>query len=219
MISAPIRIVLADSQRIFLDSLSIRLSNEAGMEVLDTATNADDTVNSVLSSSPDIVIMDVSLPGNSPFDCASMILSRLRDTKIIFLAGHFSNIIVDQALRLKAHGFLLKNETLDNFIDGIKQVSAGEHCFSREIREQLQFDAHQKRFFIQAQSQLSSLTPRQLEVLRHLAHGRSVKETAQVMHLSAKSVDSHKYRLMHKLGIHDRVHLARLAIREGLITA
>lgn len=72
---------------------------------------------------------------------------------------------------------------------------------------------------MRGESGLSSLTNRQLEVLRHLAVGQSVKEVARQMHLSEKSIDSHKYRIMNKLGIHDRVELARFAIREGLVEA
>ena len=107
---------------------------------------------------------------------------------------------------------------MQNLSDAILRAVAGESSFSPEVLERLNFNQETKRYSLKVESSLSTLTGRQVEVLRHLARGESVKEIARLMHLSHKSVDSHKYRIMNKLGIHDRVELARFAIREGLLT-
>ncbi len=92
----------------------------------------------------------------------------------------------------------------------------GDRCFSNEALDRLDYNPAIKRYLVRSTSYLLTLTNRQLEVLRHLARGESVKEVAKAMVLSERAIESHKYRIMQKLGIHDRVELARYAIREGL---
>jgi DNA-binding NarL/FixJ family response regulator len=111
----------------------------------------------------------------------------------------------------------MKGEPFQELVSAIERVAEGEWVFSQEVLDRLIFDQQSQEYAVRHESDLSALTSRQLEVLRHLACGQSVKEISQMMHLSQKSVDSHKYRIMNKLGIHDRVLLARFAIREGLM--
>lgn len=210
------RIVLVDDHLVLLDALSARVQSDPMLEVVGTASNADDGLRLILETKPDIAILDVELPGRGSFDIANELASRQKETKIIFLTGYLSDVFIEQALRLKARGYLLKGEPIATLLDAINRVAKGEVCFSREVEERLAFDATKNRYMVHSECRLTSLTCRQLEVMRHLAKGQSVKEVAKAMHLSEKSVDSHKYRIMHKLGIHDRVELARFAIREGL---
>lgn len=212
----PIRVVLVDDHQLLLDSIVTRVNAAPDIEVVGTAVNADEGLQVILATKPDIAILDVELPGRGSFDIASELVSRQKSTRLIFLTGYLSDVFIEQALRLKAHGYLMKGEPIGVLIDSIRRVVQGETCFSKEVQGRLVHDPARKRYFVQTDSLLSSLTARQLEVLRHLAKGQSVKEVAKSMHLSEKSIDSHKYRIMHKLGIHDRVELARYAIREGL---
>ncbi|QDT25157.1 response regulator transcription factor [Gimesia panareensis] len=211
-----IRIVLVDDHLMLVDSLVSRFHRDTDIEVVGTATNADDGLSLILETEPDVVILDVELPGRGSFDIAEEISSRLKNTKMIFLTGYLSDIFIELALRVNAVGYLLKGEPIESLIHAIKKAARGEYCFSQSVQERLIYDQKKNRYSIQSQSILTSLTSRQIEVLRHLARGKSVKEVARSMHLSEKSIDSHKYRIMHKLGIHDRVELARYSIREGL---
>ncbi|QDV15805.1 Transcriptional regulatory protein LiaR [Gimesia panareensis] len=211
-----IRIVLVDDHLMLVDSLVSRFHRDTDIEVVGTATNADDGLSLILETEPDVVILDVELPGRGSFDIAEEISSRLKNTKMIFLTGYLSDIFIELALRVNAVGYLLKGEPIESLIHAIKKAARGEYCFSQSVQERLIYDQKKNRYSIQSQSMLTSLTSRQIEVLRHLARGKSVKEVARSMHLSEKSIDSHKYRIMHKLGIHDRVELARYSIREGL---
>lgn len=212
----PIRVVLIDDHRILLDSLVARIDSEPDLQVVATATTADDGLRRVMEERPEIVVLDVELPGRGAFDVAAEISARCRNSRIIFLTGYLSDVFIEQALRVKAGGYLLKGEPLEVLTDAIKRVYRGEFCFSSEVECRMERATGGSRRIAQTRSRLSLLTPRQLEVLRLLAAGKSVKEVARQMHLSEKSVDSHKYRIMHKLEIHDRVELARYAIREGL---
>lgn len=211
-----IRVVLVDDHLMLVDSLVTRFQRDAEIEVVGTATNADDGLALILETEPDVVILDVELPGRGSFDIGEEISSRLKNTKMIFLTGYLSDIFIELALRVNAVGYLLKGEPIESLIHAIKKAARGEYCFSQSVQERLIFDHKKNRYSIQSESMLASLTSRQIEVLRHLARGKSVKEVARSMHLSEKSIDSHKYRIMHKLGIHDRVELARYSIREGL---
>ena len=211
-----IRIVLVDDHLMLVDSLVSRFHRDTQIEVVGTATNADEGLSLILETEPDVVILDVELPGRGSFDIAEEISSRLKNTKMIFLTGYLSDIFIELALRVDAVGYLLKGEPIESLIHAIKKAARGEYCFSQSVQERLVYDQKRNRYSIQSQSMLTSLTSRQIEVLRHLARGKSVKEVARSMHLSEKSIDSHKYRIMHKLGIHDRVELARYSIREGL---
>jgi DNA-binding NarL/FixJ family response regulator len=211
-----IRVALIDDHLMFMESLAERINREAGMEVVGTAANGDTGLRMILEAEPDVVVLDVDLPGRGAFDVVDEVTARLKNTKVIFLTGFVSDVFVEQALRLRAHGYLLKEEPLSVLIEGIGRVCNGDACYSRVVENRMVFDSKRGRYTVHTESQLIKLTNRQLEVLRHLAKGESVKEVARTLHLSEKSVDSHKYRIMGKLGIHDRVELARYAIREGL---
>jgi len=218
MASDRIRIVLIDDHRLVTEPLAMRINAEPDLEVVATAADGDTGLQVVLDQQPAIVILDVNVPGRGAFEIAHEIGGRVPSAKILFLTGFLSDILLEQALRLKpTRGYLLKGESADFLISAIRRVAMGETCFSPEVHERLFFRPAEKRYTVQNESRLSELTGRQLEVLRHLANGESVKEVARALHLTEKSVDSHKYRIMHKLGIHDRVGLARYAIREGLL--
>jgi len=218
MRAEPIRIVLVDDHRILLESLAARIGSEPDLEVKSASSDPERAIESVAVIRPDVLVLDIDLPGTGPFSMVAAAAAVSKQTKTLFLSGFLSDVLIERALRLDASGYVLKGEPISFLLNAIRQVAAGEACFSREVAERLVYDPHQKRHVVKTESGLSSLTNRQLEVLRLLAKGQSVKQVAQTMRLSEKSVDSHKYRLMNKLDIHDRVELARFAIREGLTT-
>lgn len=214
-----LRIVLIDDHQMVLDALAARISRDSSFEVVGTATRADEGLRVVLDARPDIVVLDVEVPGRGAFDVAAEISSKLKNVKLVFLTGYLSDVRIAQAVRLKASGYLLKGESVAFLLEALRRIGQGEVCYSAEVARRITRNgAGPHGPVTQYHSPLSGLTSRQLEVLRFLARGRSVKEVAREMHLSEKSVDSHKYRIMHKLNIHDRVELARFAIREGLTT-
>ena len=214
----PIRIVLIDGHRLVVEPLMLRLNDEPGMEVVATATNGERGLPAVIETRPHVVVLSFNIEGPGPFELATTINQRLPETRFLYLTAFLSDILVDQALRLpNTRGYLLKSESVESLTSAIRRVAGGEYCFSPQVQSRLVYDAAEQRYTIQYEGQLKELTTRQLEVLRRLAAGESVKEVARALNLSEKSVDSHKYRIMNRLGIHDRVGLARYAIREGLL--
>lgn len=214
-----IKIALLDSQRILLDALQTRLNHEIGLNVVCALSDTDAGGSSIDELQPDLVILDIDLPGKGVFDFISETRSRNRHVKFLILSGVLSDVLLAQALQVKVAGYILKTESVNRLIEAIHQVSNGQTFYSEPVLSRITHDAARNLPTVKTEHAAADLTPRQLEVLRHLARGASVKEVAKLMHLSQKSVDSHKYRIMNKLGIHDRVDLTRYAIREQLIEA
>lgn len=212
-----IRVALLDGQLLLLQALATHINAHPDLQVVTTATDAGQGLAQVLATKPDVAVLDVDLPGRGGFDLAAEIMARLKTVRIIFLTSCLYDVFIEQALRVRVSGYLLKSDPIDSLINSIRSAASGKQCFSKEVEERLNYDATRRRYIVHMEHPLSGLTTRQLEVFRRLAKGESVKEVAKTMHLSQKSVDSHKYRIMNKLGIHDRVQLARYAIREGLM--
>ena len=214
-----IRIALFDSQQILLDALQSRLNAETGMSVVCALTDTDAGSQLVDDLQPDLVILDTDIPGKGVFDFIVEARSRNRQIKFLILTRVLSDVLLAQALQVKAVGYILKSEPINRLIEAIHQVTSGHAFYSDPVQSRISHDPVRNLSIVKTDQSAADLTPRQMEVLRHLARGASVKEVAKTMHLSQKSVDSHKYRIMNKLGIHDRVDLTRYAIREGLIEA
>ncbi len=213
------QVVLVDEHPAILDSLRNRLNETGEFEVVATVGNSDKAYFEVMERVPDLVIMELELPGRGATAVAEQIHHRLPATKIVFYTSFGADIYIDFAMKIGISGFVLKNEPLELLIQGLRSVCQGEKYFSNEVLERLEFDRNTGEYHVKTHSYLSTLTLRQLQVLRHLVRGESVKEVAKIMTLSERAIESHKYRIMQKLGIHDRVELARFAIREGLMPA
>ncbi|MBI1373084.1 MAG: response regulator [Phycisphaera sp.] len=215
-----VKLILVDDHSLLRQSLADRLNAEIDFDVVAQLESADDAVRTVVELRPDVVLMDIDMPGVTSFDAAEQINSRRPETRIIFLSAFFNDRYIEQALRVEAKGYLIKSSTMSTVIKAIRQVAQGRVYFSDEVRDRIVVDAKGIRLSPKApQTRVSTLTPRELEVLRYLARGLSKKEIAQTMHISAKTVEGHTEKVMNKLDIHDRVELARFAIREGLVEA
>lgn len=212
-----IRVALLDDHRVLLESLAERLNQEPGFEVVEKVFSTVDAAEILKASSPDVLLCDIEMPGKSVFSIIDEVSPYLPNLKVVILTGYLADAFIEQVIRNRLSGYLMKGEPIEKLVDSIRKVVAGEQCFSPEVQQRLHFDSERRNYVMKNPSVLSSLTARQLEVMRLLAQGSSVKEVAKQLNLSEKSVDSHKYRLMYKLGIHDRVELTRLAIREGLM--
>jgi len=205
-----------DDHQVVVESFATLLDIDPNFEVLGTALTATDGAELVLAKQPDVAVFDVDFPGRDSFDVVPDLMRRSPRTKIVFLTAHLSDVFVAQAVRMRVRGYLLKEEPADVIRAALKRVHAGEFAFSAAVQNRLVWDGERKRWEVCSGNPLCSLSLQQLAILRHLARGASVKEVAQILGRSEKSIDSHKYRIMHQLGVHDRVELCRYAIREGL---
>jgi DNA-binding NarL/FixJ family response regulator len=213
-----IRVLLVDDQALVRSAIGSKLERESFFQV-ETAWNADDALGKCANFKPDVVLMDIDMPGLNSFDAARQIKSNHVNNRVIFLSAYVQDALVEQAIEVDADGYVTKGSDFDDLVECIRKVASGERWFSKEIASRLVEDARGGRGAHRPKTRLATLTPREQAVLGYIAKGHSKKEIATLMHISVKTVDSHTVRLMNKLQIHDRVELTRFAIREGLVQA
>ncbi len=215
----PISVLLVDDHALVRESLGQWLRAEDGITVVASVGSADEAIQEALRFKPDVVLMDIDMPGLLCFDAAQVIRTRCPSTRVVFLSAFFSDRYIEDALAAGASGYLTKGVPPEQVVKAVRDVAQGGVCFSPEVQQRLVIDSGGVKLGTASKTRVSTLTPRELEVLRYLARGLSKKEIANTMHLSVKTVDNHSASLMSKLDIHDRVELARFAIREGLAEA
>jgi DNA-binding NarL/FixJ family response regulator len=213
-----LRVAILDQQRVFADALVYRLKNEVDIRVVYSAADAAEAAKAIIESRPHVIILDAGLSGGHAFDVAAEIRRQLEGARILFLTQGASDTLIDQALRLNADGILSRDESLQQLILGMRRAAQGERIFSKAIDARIDFDPTRRRFHLRVDPPTKKLTDRQLEILRHLARGDTVKSVARKLFVSPKSVDNQKLQIMSKLGVRDKVRLALYAVREGLIT-
>jgi len=218
-VSGAITVLLADDHTLVLRMLGDRLAGEPGIQVVGCVGCAADAVAEAERLRPDVVILDIDMPGVTSFEAARTIRAGLPDTRLIFLSTFFNDAYIDQALAVEATAYLTKSEPPETVIQAIRGVMAGQRHFSPEVEARIVVDRGGVRLAGRGRSRASTLSNRELEILRYVARGLSQKEIAGLTSRSSKTVHKHCNNIMAKLDIHDRVELTRFAIREGLAEA
>jgi len=212
-----ITILVVDDHGLIRDMLKRYLDEEADMRVVGCESNARDAVRLCVAAQPDVVLLDIDMPGLSAFEGGRLIKTQCPATRLIFLSAFSHDHYIEQALALEASGYLTKSEPPAAVIQAIRGVMAGTVYFSDEVQARIVVDHQGARLAHTFESRTRLLTERELEMLAYIARGLSEKEIARTVGISVKTVEQHCTHLMDKLAIHDRVELARLAIREGLV--
>jgi DNA-binding NarL/FixJ family response regulator len=218
-VSVRIRVLLVDDHEMVRQVLAERLAREPDLEVVGLLATADQVVAESIRLRPHVVVFDIDMPGVTCFEAARGLRESCPETRALFLSAFCHDAYVAQALAVGARGYLTKGEPPQVLIEALRAVFAGRTRYSREVQNRIVVDAAGAHLGPKTQSRASTLTPRELDVLRYIARGLAQKDMATAMHLSAKTVHCHCVSLMRKLDIHDRVELARFAIREGLVQA
>ena len=216
MVTGDIRILVVDDHALVCGALSERLRRESDFSVVGTAATAEEAIKKTIEEKPDVILMDIDMPGLISFDAARSIASLRPEAQVIFLSAFLHDSYIEQALRVRAKGYLTKREPPERVVEAIREVASGGACFSEEVQSRIVVDSKGAKLAKQPTSRASTLTAREVEILGYIARGLAKKQIAGTMHISVKTVDRHCANLMSKLDIHDRVELARFAIREGL---
>lgn len=212
-----IQIAIVDQHRVFVDALCFRLRSEPDLRVVCAVEDLESGWIGLQETNVDVIVLDAEFPLGKSFDLAADIRRQLPGTKILFLVRNPLDALLDQALRLHAEGILSRSESLTQLVLALRQIASGQRSYSASIADRIEIDSSTGAHRLQSGSTSHSLTDRQLEILRLLARGDSVKAVARKLFLSPKSVDNQKFRIMHKIGVRDKVSLALYAVREGLI--
>lgn len=209
-----VRVVVADDHAMVRETLAAWLGSHEDIDVCAEAEDSQQVVAEVSRTQPDVLLLDIQMPGADAFATAAEVRRICPATRIVFLTAYQSDTLIDRAREIGAVGYLLKGQNVKTIREGILAAASGATVLSPEIQSRLL-----DRTNGVAPREPGRLSPRELEVLRLLAVGRSKKEVAKELHVSVKTVDNHTTNIMTKLDIHDRVQLARYAIREGLVSA
>jgi len=210
---SPIRILLADDHAIVRDGLRSLLSSD-GLQVVAQATDGREAVRLAREHQPDLAILDVSMPMLNGIDAAREIGSASPKTQAILLTVHSEDQYVMEAVRAGIRGYVLKTQVTEDLMRAIREVAGGALYLSPSVSETVLRALRAK-----SHASADPLTPREREVLRLIADGKTTKQVAQLLGVSAKTADAHRTRLMAKLDIHETATLVRYAIRRGLIEA
>ncbi|MFZ3137566.1 MAG: response regulator transcription factor [Thermodesulfovibrionales bacterium] len=212
-----IRILLADDHKIVRDGLRALLAKQSNMEVIAEAEEGRTAVELAKKLSPDVVIMDIAMHDINGIEATRKIIKKVPGVKVIALSMHSDRRFVGEMLKAGASGYLLKDCAFEELINAIRAVVANRNYLSQTISNNIIKDyAH-----ILSKDNLSVysiLTPREREVLQSLAEGKSTKETAFMLQIGVRTVETFRQMIMNKLDIHSIAELTRYAIREGLTT-
>ncbi|MEW6305850.1 MAG: response regulator transcription factor [Verrucomicrobiota bacterium] len=210
-----IRVILADDHALVRAGIRSLLEKIPGVEVLGEANDGREAIELVTNLAPDAVLMDIAMSGLNGLEATARLTKEFPRIKVIMLSMHDNEHYVVQALRAGATGYLLKGAGAKELEQALKTVVNGatylSPAISRNAVERLMEQPPEKSL------SLDQLTPRQREILQLIAEGKSTKEIAGILKISAKTVETHRGHLMTRLGIYDVAGLVRYAIRTGLI--
>lgn len=212
----PTRIILADDHTLVRAGIRSLLGKMPGVEVVGEAGDGREALALLEALQPDILLIDIAMPGLNGLETAARVADEFPRIKLIILSMHANEEYVVQALRAGALGYLLKDSAAIELELAIEAVGRGETYLSPPISHAV-IDGYLDRVSASGATGAHSLTPRQLEILKHLAEGQSAKEIAFALNLSVKTVETHRAQLMERLGIHDVPGLVKYAMRIGLI--
>jgi len=210
-----IRIILADDHTIVRHGLSKLLQQEKDMEVIAQAKDGHTTVELVKEMLPDIVVMDIGMPDLNGIDATRQIISESPKVKVIGLSMHSGRRFVAEMLKAGASGYLLKDCEVEELTVAIKAVMAGKTYISPAVANVV-VENYVRHPSEKGGSVFSALSEREREVLQLMAEGKTTKQIAKRLHISPKTVEGHRIRIMSKLNIDSIAKLTKYAIQEGL---
>lgn len=209
------RILLADDHKIVRDGLKALICKEAGMEVVAEADTGRKALKLSKKTNPDVVIMDVSMPELNGIDATKQILNDVPQVKVVALSMHSQRQFVEGMLNAGVSGYLLKDSAFEELIDAVRTVMTGRLYLSPDITGVVVSEYLRYRQASDDQPRVG-LTLREREVLQLIAEGQAVKTIAEKLHISIKTVETHRSHIMNKLDLYTVAELTKYAIREGL---
>jgi DNA-binding NarL/FixJ family response regulator len=210
-----IRVLVADDHAIVRTGIRHVLETEPGFTVVGEASNGAEALALAVELAPDVVVLDISMPGGSGLGTAAELRRQCPDTRILILSMHDNAEYVLESLRAGVHGYLLKDSAAAELGGAIRAVCQGESFFSPPVARQL--GAVVRGELSGQAGAVAALTSRERQVLVGVAGGRTNKEIAQELGISHRTVESHRESLMRKLDVYTVAGLTKIALEEGLI--
>ncbi len=209
-----IRVLLADDHSIVRAGLRSIVEDSGEMEVVVEAADGQEAIREALSAKPDVAVIDISMPGMDGLEVINQLQASLPDLPILVLTMHEEEQYVVRSISSGAKGYMTKRSAPEQLVKAIQQLHAGGRYLSAEAAELLALRVARGE---SGQSPLDSLSNREVQVLRALALGQTNREIAEIFHISVKTVDTYRFRLLKKLNLRNNADLSRFAIQTGLI--
>jgi DNA-binding NarL/FixJ family response regulator len=202
-----ITVLLVDDHSLVRRGFRRMLEDESDMEVVGEAGNGEDSIKLAKDLRPQVVVMDCALPGMNGLEATRQIIAETPSTSVLMLSMHTESTWVRQAIEAGAKGYVLKNAMDLELGAAIRKVAAGETVFDPQVEQKSVLKGERS----------AALTQRELEVLQMIVDGKSNKEIATTLDLSANTIAVHRANIMNSLGIHKTAELVVYAIRAGLV--
>lgn len=217
-----IRILLCDDHAIVRAGLRVLLEGEPDVAVVGEASDGHDAVEKAQQLLPDIVLLDLSMPGGNGSEAITRLRTAVPRTRVLVLSMHGAPEFVRPALRAGASGYIVKGSGLTDLLSALRTVASGGRFLGPEAEKVMALDSQDSttskdRDKDRDRDELLRLTPREREVLQLVAEGRTNRQIAERLKLSPKTVDTHRSSMMRKLDLHDAQAVTRFAVRRGLI--
>ena len=209
------KVLIVDDHRILREGLRAMLEKEPDIKVVGDA--ADGRMAQLLARdlTPDVIIMDVNMPELNGIEATRQITAELREVKIIALSMHEDRRFVLNMLKAGAAGYMLKDDAFKNLAKAVRMVSAHKTYLSPEISDLLENNCRSLSTFLES-ADCQLLSCREREVLQHVTEGKTSNQIADSLHISVKTVETHRQQVMEKLNIKGVAELTKYALREGL---
>ena len=206
-----IRILIADDHRLVRRGIKDILGTASDMAVIGECANADEVLIALQREVPDLLLLDMAMPGLSGVELIRLLVKNFAQIRILVLSMHNEGQFAASALRDGANGYVTKDADPEILLQAVRKVAAGGKFIDPVLVEALVFEKPNS-----AQSLDETLTERELQVLRLLVDGMALNAIADALHLSPKTISSHKMRIMQKLSISNNAELVRYAVRHGV---
>jgi two-component system invasion response regulator UvrY len=211
-----IKVLLADDHKIVRDGLRRIVEDAGDMEVIAEAADGREAISRIRKTLPDVAVVDISMPGMDGLEVISQLHNYYPDLPILVLTMHEEEQYVVRAIGAGAMGYVTKRSASEELVKAIRKVHAGGRYLDESAAESLAVRMAKGTHEL---SPLDALSNREIQVLRRLALGQTNREIAEAYHLSIKTVDTYRSRLLRKLNLRNNAELARFAIQAGLVKA
>jgi DNA-binding NarL/FixJ family response regulator len=213
-----IKVLIVDDQRTFGEALQLALSREKDMRVVDVVTDGDAAVEAAVEHRPDVVLMDVAMPGMSGIEATRRIMDADPDAHILILSGYEDDLLLARAVQAGALGLLRKTEAVVDVARSVRRANKGEQLHEEdEIESALRRLRHRRDQDSSAEQRLARLTPREVEILQAMARGLPPESIAHDLGMSPHTLRTHTQNIITKLGVHSKLEALVLAIRHGRV--
>lgn len=209
-----IKVLLVDDHELVRAGFRRLIEDSDKLEVIAEAGSGEQAVQGYMKYDPDVVVMDISMPGIGGIGAVERIIARDSKARILILSVHEDSVFTSRALQAGAKGFIPKRSAPEEMIKAVEQVAQGKMCIDPQIAQQIAMQQ-----LTGLDNVLDVLSQREFEIFRFLAEGKTVNEIADVLNLSPKTVGTHHTNIKQKLAVSNSAELARLAIRSGLLEA